>query len=171
MLEGNGIFTQLARILVIYVATLIMLRLAGKRRLASLSAFDILIIIALGSAVGDAMVYPENIVSLQNAIVAVVAVIFLQIAITKLTEHNSALSYLVHGRGREVIRNGAMVGQALEDEDLNEGELLELLRGKGVGSVSAVKSAILERSGDLGVILYEGGLGQIKRKGKIFRRR
>ena len=51
---------QLVRIIVIYVFTIIMLRIAGKRRIAHLSAFDILIIIALGSAVGDVMVYGEG---------------------------------------------------------------------------------------------------------------
>ncbi|MEM2137846.1 MAG: DUF421 domain-containing protein [Candidatus Anstonellaceae archaeon] len=171
MLEGTDAFTQIIRILLIYVFTLAMLRIAGKRRMASLSPFDILIIIALGSAVGDAMLYSESVTPLRNAIMAVFVVVLLQIAITKLTEHHPLLSFIIHGKSREVIKEGRIIYQALEDEDLNEDELLELLRGKGVGSVSAVKSAVLERSGDLGIILYDGSLRQIRRKGKILRRR
>jgi uncharacterized membrane protein YcaP (DUF421 family) len=145
---------QLVRILAIYVFTIIMLRLAGKRRIAHLSAFDILIIIALGSAVGDVMVYGEDIVPLASGIMVVFAVIVLQILVSKLTEHSKFLSYLVHGRGTEMIRGGHIVRHNLEAEDLTEDELMELLREKGVESVSEVKEAVLERSGELGVVLY-----------------
>lgn len=148
---------QLVRILAIYVFTIIMLRLAGKRRIAHLSAFDILIIIALGSAVGDVMVYGEGTVPLVSGITVVFAVIVLQILVSKLTEHSKLLSYLVHGKGTEIIRGGHVVRHNLEVEDLTEDELMELLREKGVGSVSEVKEAVLERSGELGVVLYSGG--------------
>jgi uncharacterized membrane protein YcaP (DUF421 family) len=145
---------QLARILAIYVFTIIMLRLAGKRRIAHLSAFDILIIIALGSAVGDVMVYGEGTVPLVSGMVVVFAVIVLQMIVSKLTERSKWLSYVVHGRGTEMIRSGHIVKHNLEVEDLTEDELMELLREKGVGSVSEVKEAVFERSGELGVVFY-----------------
>ena len=105
---------QLLRIVAIYLFTIIMLRLAGKRRIAHLSAFDILIIIALGSAVGDVMVYGEDVVPLSNGIIVVFAVIALQIIISKLTEHNKLLAFIVHGRGTEMIRRGYIVRHNLE---------------------------------------------------------
>ncbi len=173
MLEGTDIFTHFVRILAIYFFTLFMLRIAGKRRMANLSPFDILIIIALGSAVGDAMVYSESVTPLQNALLAVFVVIMLQIIITKLTEHHKSLSAIIHGQGAEVINRGKILRQSLEDEDLSEDELMELLREKGVGSVSQVRLAVLERSGDLGIILYDGRVRtpSIRRKGRVLRRR
>jgi len=158
---------QLVRIIVIYIFTIIMLRIAGKRRIAHLSAFDILIIIALGSAVGDVMVYGEDVVPLMNGIVVVFAVIALQIIVSKLTEHNKSLSYLVHGKGTEVIRRGHIVHHNLEAEDLTEDELMELLRERGVEKASQVKEAVLEKSGELGVILYSGGTGKRRRRAVV----
>jgi len=155
---------QLARILAIYIFTVIMLRVAGKRRIAHLSAFDILIIIALGSAVGDVMVYGEDTVPLASGMMVVFAVVALQIIVSKLTEHNKSLAYLVHGRGTEIIRRGHIVRHNLEAEDLTEDELMELLREKGVGRVSEVKEAVLERSGELGLVPYENG--HIARRGR-----
>ena len=159
---------QLARIIAIYFFTLFMLRIAGKRRIAHLSAFDILIIIALGSAVGDVMLYPDSEASLVRGATAVFAVIALQILVSKLTEHNKTLGYLVHGKGTEVIRRGKIVWHNLESEDLTEDELMELLREKGVGRVSEVKEAVLERSGEIGLILYGEGSG---RRQSLVRRR
>lgn len=173
LLAGTDMLTQLARIVAIYLFTLVMLRIAGKRRAASLSPFDILIIIALGSAVGDAMVYPDSVVSLQGAMLVVFSVIALQIIVSKLTEHNELLSFLVHGKGTDVIRNGSIIWENLENEDLTEDELMELLREKGVGEVSKVKEAVLEKSGDLGIILYEGSgrRPMMRRKRLTVRRR
>ncbi|MFA6214395.1 MAG: YetF domain-containing protein [Candidatus Micrarchaeia archaeon] len=154
-MDGSIIFEhQFARIFIIYVFTVVMLRLAGKRRIAHLSAFDILIIIALGSAVGDVMVYGEDVVPLANGIVVVFAVIALQIIVSKLTERSKLLSYIVHGRGTEMIRKGHVVQHNLEAEDLTEDELMELLRERGVERVGQVKEAVLEKSGELSVILY-----------------
>ncbi len=145
---------QLVRIIAIYVFTIIMLRLAGKRRIAHLSAFDILIIIALGSAVGDVMVYGEDTIPLVSGITVVFTVVVLQILVSKLTERSKWLSFIVHGRGTEMIRRGHIVHHNLEVEDLTEDELMELLREKGVGTVKEVKEAVLEKSGELGVVLY-----------------
>lgn len=164
----TGIFPQLFRILAIYLFTLLMLRLAGKRRIAHLSAFDILIIIALGSAVGDVMVYSESTIPLVDGLLVVFAVIVLQITVSKLTEHNQLLSFIVHGKGTELIRNGRIVRHNLEAEDLTEDELYELLREKGVEKASEVKEAVLERSGELGVILTRESKG--KRTGSMRRR-
>jgi len=152
---GDGFLSQAVRILIIYFFTLLMLRIAGKRRLAHLSGFDILIIIALGSAVGDVMAYPESTVPLTDGLMVVFMVIFLQIAIIKVTEHHKGLSYIVHGKGAELIRRGRIVHHNLEAEDITEEELYELLREKGVDEVSDVKEAVLERSGELGVILIK----------------
>jgi len=166
---GGDFSLQLLRILAIYLFTLFMLRIAGKRRIAHLSAFDILIIIALGSAVGDVMVYPESTVPLASGLLVVFTVVSLQILVTKMTEHNRSLSFIVHGRGTELIRYGRIVYHNLEVEDLTEDELYELLREKGVGTASEVKKAVLERSGELGVILFEKGEGPSR--GSLRRRR
>jgi len=158
---------QLVRIIVIYIFTIIMLRIAGKRRIAHLSAFDILIIIALGSAVGDVMVYGEGTAPLVSGIVVVFTVIALQMIVSKLTERSKWLSFVVHGKGTEVIRKGHIVHHNLEAEDLTEDELMELLRERGVERVNRVKEAVLEKSGELGVILYSGRANRKRRRAVI----
>lgn len=157
---------QLARIVAIYIITVAMLRLAGKRRIASLSSFDILIIIALGSAVGDVMLYPESTASLQNGAVVVVAVIVLQVIMSKLTEHSSAARYLIEGTSTVLIKDGKIDYKQLDNEDIAEDELYELLREKGVAKPSEVKLGMLERSGELGLILYDSGRKKSQNKSR-----
>lgn len=47
------------RILVIWIWTMVLLRWIGGRSISQLSVVEFLLVIALGSAVGDAMFYPE----------------------------------------------------------------------------------------------------------------
>lgn len=49
----------LVRTLVIYAYTLLLLRWLGSRTIGQLSTVEFVLVIALGSAVGDAMFYPE----------------------------------------------------------------------------------------------------------------
>ena len=47
------------RTVVIYVYTLVLIRWIGSRSIGQLSLVEFLLVIALGSAVGDAMFYPD----------------------------------------------------------------------------------------------------------------
>ena len=140
------------RILLVYLFALLMLRFAGKRRLVHLSAFDFLIIIALGSAVGDVMIYPEHIISIWDSLIAIFMVVVLQVLITKGMEHSKAIDYIVRGRGTTLVKNGKVLRGNLSGEDITMEELDELLKEKGIGRLSDVHEAILEPSGDLAVI-------------------
>ncbi|MEJ2568666.1 MAG: DUF421 domain-containing protein, partial [candidate division WOR-3 bacterium] len=59
------------RTTIIFFVAFIVIRIRGTKQLAQLTLFDILIVIALGSAVGDVMIYPEGIVSLLRSTVAI----------------------------------------------------------------------------------------------------
>lgn len=62
-----------------FAYTIILVRLLGKRGIGQLSPFELVIIIALGSAVGDPMFYPD--VPLFHAMVVVTVIVLLQRAL------------------------------------------------------------------------------------------
>jgi len=158
---------QLIRIVLMYFFALVVLRFAGKRRLARLSPMDLIIIIALGSAVGDVLIYPQDIVGIGNAMVAIAAVVGLQIIMSKLAEKNERMAYIIEGKPTILIRNGRILRQNLDDEDISEDDLKEMLREQSISSVSRVRGAYLERSGDLSVLLRTGRRKKIKRKMRL----
>ena len=63
----------LVRTLIIYAYTLVMIRWIGGRGVAQLSMVEFVLVIALGSAVGDAMFYPD--VPLLAAMLVITGVI------------------------------------------------------------------------------------------------
>jgi len=136
-----------------YIFTVIVLRFAGKRRLAHLSPADLIIIIALGSAVGDVLIYPQSTTQLELAMLAVATIVILQVAMSKITEKSPIASYLIEGRRTILIKNGKAIVKNMDYEDVSWEDLYEMLAEKGVESPKQVKEAYLERSGELSVIL------------------
>lgn len=146
------IFEILLRVLLVYSVTLLFLRWAGKRTLGELTFFDFAIIIALGSAVGDGMIFDD--VPLLHSFVVVAAVIALERLVAKLTERNKTLENVLEGRSTLVVENGVVLTENLHRETLSRDELFESLRQHGIHQLGQVSVAYLETSGKLSVIRF-----------------
>ena len=141
------------RTVFMYVFTLLLVRVIGKRGLTQLSPFEYMIIIVLGSAAGDPAFYPD--VPLTHAMVVMGVVVSLQKLLELLTEKNRPLEIAVEGQVRLLVRDGQMLEPALRAEGLSESELYEELRGAGVECMGQVRFAYLEPSGRLSVLKDE----------------
>lgn len=134
----------------VFAYALFLIRHMGKRNLSQLSAFDLVIIIALGSAVGDPMFYDD--VPILPALMATTVVVALNIALAKGTRVHRAFEAVMESSPRLVVMHGVVIAEALHKETLSETELFELLRLAGVKRLQDVEAAILETSGRLSVL-------------------
>ncbi len=125
---------------------------------------DLIIIIALGSAVGDVLIYPQDTVGIANAMIAIATVVFLQIIMSKVSEHNPFMSYILNGKPTLLIKNGRILSKNIDDEDISKEDLTEMLRVHSISKICNVKEAYLERSGDLSVLLMSGKKHRIKKE-------
>jgi uncharacterized membrane protein YcaP (DUF421 family) len=119
----------IVRIAIIYLYTLVLLRWLGSRTIAQLSTVEFLLVIALGSAVGDAMFYPE--VPLLHALLVITGVVLLDKGIDRLIYRFTVLKAVVDGEPVEVIRNGIVNLQNLAKRDIAVDELHQMLRLSG----------------------------------------
>lgn len=101
LLLGNEptfyLFEVAFRTAVVYLPSLLLLKLMGKRSLRELTPTDFLIVIALGSAVGDSMFYPE--VPISHALLAVAVVVLLQRTLSKITKISPQAEDIIHRAG------------------------------------------------------------------------
>ncbi len=137
------------RTVVIYVYTLVLIRWIGSRSIAQLSLVEFLLVIALGSAVGDAMFYPD--VPLVHCIVVITVVVLLDKALSYVVARNPRLEDVIEGKSVEVVRNGVIMRRALEGLNFGHDELFEQLRLKDVEHLGQVRAAYLETNGMLSV--------------------
>jgi uncharacterized membrane protein YcaP (DUF421 family) len=141
------------RTAVMYLYALLIVRLIGKRGIAQLSPFDYVIIVALGSAVGDPMFYAQ--VPLIHGMLALTVVVVLERGLAFLTLRNVPLEQFVEGTPRRLVLNGRLDLEGLNRETISQEELFARLRESGVEHLGQVKRAYIEQSGKTSIFRYD----------------
>ena len=148
---------MLFRIIVIYLFSVFALSFMGKRGRREMSPFEYMVIIALGSATGDSMFYPE--VPLLYAFLVIVTIVVLNQAVGALQFRSKRVHRFVEGEPGLLVENGRMMLDNLKRERMTQDELFSRLREASVENIGEVRYAFLELSGELGLILFEKGEG------------
>lgn len=157
LLIGDGIPYEFllevaVRSALMFFVVLVILRMSGKRGIKQLSIFELAIIISLGSAAGDPMLYED--VALLPAVVVFVTVIALYKLITYLTGKSEKFEAYLEGKPVKLIAEGKIMYDTFCDENLAYDELFSQLRMRNVNQLGQVEYAYLETSGDLSVFYY-----------------
>lgn len=142
------------RTVIVYLYALFLLRWLGSRTVGQLSTVEFLLVIALGSAVGDAMFYPE--VPLLHALLVVTAVVFVNKGLDMLIARSQRAERIIDGIAEEVIRDGVICKSFLNSATLGTSELFQELRERGVEQLGQVAHAFVEADGALTVFKRDG---------------
>jgi uncharacterized membrane protein YcaP (DUF421 family) len=147
--EQLGFGQMAARALLMYVLLLIIVRLGKKRFLGRATAFDVILVIMIGSIAARALTGGAPYFPATLGIVVLVALHWL---ISLLARGSPIISGLVKGHSTVLVKNGKVLANALADAHISKDDLDEDLREKSVTQLSEVAEARLERSGRLSVI-------------------
>lgn len=133
-----------------YFALVLMLRTSGKRTLAKLNAFDLVVTVALGSTLATILLSKD--VTVATGVVAFAVLIGMQYAIAALSVHSDTVRRATRSEPRLLVRRGTLLRKAMEEERLTEGEVLQALRNHGQSRVEDVDAVILETDGSLSIV-------------------
>lgn len=139
--------------LLIFLLLLVVMRMMGKRGQANLSPMQQMLLIALGSAAGDALLYPK--VALAYAVIVLLGVTGLTVGLDWLGQRSRWVRNRVESHPRLLVRDGVVDLEALRKERTSERELHAALRVNGARSMSQVQYAILEVDGEISVFLTD----------------
>lgn len=142
----------LLRTAVMYFYTLFLARMVGQGGIGQLGPFEFVLVIAVGSAAGDPMFYPE--IGLFQGIAVITMVILLHRATGYVLSRNRALEGRVEGEPLLVVKDGHVVEHALGSGTLTARELMALLRQEGVRDTGEVELAFFEPAGRLSVFRF-----------------
>lgn len=145
----------LLRTLVMYAYTFVLIRALGKRETGTLSPFELVIVISLGSAVGDPMFYPD--VPLLHGFTVITGIVILQRVLEDLTNRFPSLEKRVEGKTRVLVKEGVLQLDRMAHERISHLELYSALRSKEVLQLGEVYRAYFEPSGDISVFKQEKG--------------
>lgn len=135
----------------IYCSTLTAVRIAGRRTVTQLSAFDVVVTIALGSIVASTAVSRDP--SYAQGITAVVTLLALQVIAGALRQRSARVRRLLDFTPCVVARHGDLdLSAAPSGPQLTADEVLSKLRERGVYSLHDVNLVIVEPGGSLSVV-------------------
>ncbi len=143
----------IVRTLIVYAYTLFLLRWLGSRTIGQLSTVEFLLVIALGSAVGDAMFYPD--VPLVHSLLVVTVVVVANKLLDILMARSKGVEHVIDGTPQQAIRNGVIAQKFLYDTALSTSELFQQLRHHGVEHLGQVADAYVEPDGVLTVYRHK----------------
>jgi uncharacterized membrane protein YcaP (DUF421 family) len=137
------------RTIVLYLVALLLIRVLSKRVVGQLALGEMMIIVALGSAIGDPMFYAD--VPLLHGAVVVSVVVLLNRVMLAVINRQGKLEDIVEGFPVLLVRNGLIEVDGLQKCLLSHEKLFESLRLKGYQRLGEVKEAYLEQGGNMSV--------------------
>lgn len=143
----------LIRVLIILTYTTLIIRWIGKRAVGALDSADILLVIAMGSCVGDAMFYPS--IPLFVSIMVITCIGALQRLYNKLTIKYESVQKFIHPTVVKLVEEGKLLEDNLEKDHLDRNEVFMLLREDGIEYLEEVRGAYLEKSGKLSLYRFD----------------
>jgi len=137
------------RAVVVYVVTVLIVRMGKKRFMSRATAFDVILGMMLGSLVSRAITGTAPFVPTLAASAALVSMHWLFSA-AAVRWHS--FGHAIKGGSRLLVKDGQITAEALRAVHMSDRDLWEELRSKSISDLKEVAEARLERSGSLSVI-------------------
>ena len=139
------VLEKILRPMIVYLALVLFLRLFGKRELAQLNPFDLVVLLSLSNTVQNAMIGDDN--SVSGGIIGAFSLLSVNWVLTRVLYRAPWLNTTLQGGSRTLIMDGAVDHAALRKEALTEQELLSVLHRQSFDTVDDVRSCTLEPNG------------------------
>jgi len=139
------ILEKILRPAVVYLFLIGFLRIFGKRELAQLNPFDLVVLLSLSNTVQNAMIGDDN--SVTGGVIGAFSLLAINWIIVRLLFKTPKLTSALQGSETVLIRHGVIDDKALEEETLTREELLSVLHKQNVDDFSEVEKCVLEPNG------------------------
>jgi uncharacterized membrane protein YcaP (DUF421 family) len=139
------------RAAVVYVVLLVLFRIAGKRCLAEITTFDLVLLLIISEAVQQAMIDNDN--SMTNALLLVSTLVGLNILVSVVAKRWQFFDKLIEDVPLVIVRNGEPLRDRMRKERIDENDVLEAARElEGLERLEQIQYAILERTGHITIV-------------------
>ncbi len=139
------IVEKILRPVIVYLCLIVFLRLFGKRELAQLNPFDLVVLLSLSNTVQNAMIGDDN--SVSGGIIGALALLTINWLLTWLLFRAPKVDHVLEGSATTLIRGGVVDEAALKKESLTQMELISVLNKNGFNDPSEVDVCCLEPTG------------------------
>lgn len=144
---GLPILEKILRPLIVYAFLIVALRLAGKRELAQLNPFDLVVLLTLSNTVQNAIIGDDN--SVTGGLIGAATLLMVNYVVVRGMYGHGRIERLVAGDEDVLIEKGKVVEARLKKELITMPELEAAAHRQGIASLRDVEHAILEPGGTI----------------------
>jgi uncharacterized membrane protein YcaP (DUF421 family) len=145
-----SILEKIIRPVIVYFFLVIGLRLAGKRELAQLNPFDLVVLLTISNTVQNAIIGNDN--SLSGGLIGATTLLILNYIVVRFLFKHPQLDRLVEGDPDVLIEGGQVKHDRLKKELITLTELESAAHRQGLASLDEVERAVLEPGGTFSFI-------------------
>lgn len=133
------------RAAVMFTVVWLITRIVGKRELGQLSAFELVLLVAIGDLIQQSVTQEDY--SLTGGVLVIGTFAMLTVTLSYVSWRFPRTRPVIDGSPTVVLANGRPLDQALRYERLPMEELLEAARAKGIRDLDEIQLAVLEPNG------------------------
>jgi uncharacterized membrane protein YcaP (DUF421 family) len=142
---GAPVLEKVLRPVLVYAFLVVALRVFGKRELAQLNPFDLVVLLSLSNTVQNAIIGNDN--SLTGGLIGALALLLMNYLVVRFLFRHRRLDQIFEGKPTVLIEHGQLKKDALASELLTRSELLTVLHRQGFDRMEEVERCVLEPGG------------------------
>jgi len=139
------ILEKIARPVIVYFAIILLLRAFGKRELAQLNPFDLVVLLSVSNTVQNAIIGDDN--SVTGGILGALSLFAINYIVVRFLFRHRTLQEALGGFATRLITAGVPDRGAMAKELLTESELLTVIHRQGFDKFDEVENCTLESGG------------------------
>jgi uncharacterized membrane protein YcaP (DUF421 family) len=135
------------RTVAVYFALLLLLRIGGKRQLAQMNTFDLIVLLLLSNVVQNAVIGNDN--SLAGGLLGAAVLVAANYLVVRATFLHALVTRILQGSPTPLVQNGQVDDRALRRELITRAELEAALRRQGMSGLDGVEEVVIEPEGSI----------------------
>ena len=136
---------KVVRPIIVYIALVVLLRIFGKRELAQLNPFDLVVLLSLSNTVQNAIIGEDNTVS--GGIIGAFTLLLVNYVVVRFLFGHRRLDQIVEGKSAVLMKEGRVCKEQLAKELITIAELQTVVRRQGLEGLHEVETCVLEPGG------------------------
>lgn len=136
---------KILRPVIIYLVLLVFLRIFGKRELAQLNPFDLIVLLSLSNVVQNALIGEDT--SITGATIGAFSLMAANWAMVRLLYRKPKLEEVIAGSARVLVEQSTVDEAALRSELLSYSDLMNAAHRQGFEAIAEIDRCVLEPGG------------------------
>ena len=139
------------RAAIVYVVLMLLFRIAGKRSLAEVTSFDLVLLLIISEAIQQGLIGNDN--SMINAALVVLTLAGLNVSLSLLKQRSKTVEKVLEDVPLVLVEEGRILKERMDKVRVDEDDILEAAReSHGLVRLDQIRYAVLERSGEISIV-------------------